>query len=325
MDQVHYRVNSEEGVWNSARQGETPNLGHRPGVKGGYFPLPPIDSSQDLRATMCEVLESMGLVTEAHHHEVATANQNEIATRYNSLTAKADELQIFKYVIRNVADSFGKTVTFMPKPLVGDNGSGMHCHQSLVKDGQNIFSGDVYAGLSDEALFYIGGIIKHSRALNAFANATTNSYKRLVPGFEAPTMLAYSARNRSAAIRIPYVANPKARRIEVRFPDSAGNPYLMFAAMMMAGVDGIINKIHPGDPKDEDLYALPEAETHDIPKVCASLDQALEELDRDRAFLLAGDVFSNDLIDGYIGLKFEQVQRLRMTTHPLEFEMYYSS
>jgi glutamine synthetase len=299
-------------------------MGHRPGVKGGYFPVPPVDALHDIRAQMCLVLEQMGLRVEVHHHEVATAGQCEIGVGFDTLVKKADEVQILKYVIWNVAHQWGKTATFMPKPLVGDNGSGMHVHQSLAKDGKNLFSGDKYGGLSEVALYYIGGIIKHAKALNALTNPSTNSYKRLVPGFEAPVMLAYSARNRSASIRIPYVANPKARRIEVRFPDSAANPYLAFSAMLMAGLDGIQNKIHPGDAMDKDLYDLPPEEEKSIPKVCHALDMSLECLDNDREFLLAGGVFTNDLIDAYIGLKMDEVTRLRMTTHPVEFEMYYS-
>jgi glutamine synthetase len=255
---------------------------------------------------------------------VATAGQNEIGMLFNTLVKKADELQIYKYCVHNVAHSYGKTATFMPKPIVGDNGSGMHVHQSLAKDGKALFSGNEYGGLSQAALFYIGGIIKHARALNAFCNSTTNSYKRLVPGFEAPTLLAYSARNRSASIRIPYVSNPKGRRIEVRFPDSAGNPYFTFACMMMAGLDGIQNKIHPGEAMDKDLYDLPPEEEKKIPTVCYALDMALEALDKDRAFLKAGGVFTDDMIDAYIGLKMSDVTRLRMTTHPIEFDMYYS-
>ena len=325
MRGASYAVDSEEAEWNSDRRGQAANLGHRPAVKGGYFPVSPVDSSQDLRSMMCTVLEDMGLVVEAHHHEVATANQNEIATRFNTLVSKADEVQILKYVVQNVAYSYGKSATFMPKPLVGDNGSGMHCHQSLAKDGENIFAGDKYAGLSDTALYYIGGIIKHARAINAFSNATTNSYKRLVPGFEAPIMLAYSARNRSASIRVPFVANPKGRRVEIRFPDAAGNPYLTFAAMMMAGIDGIKNRIHPGEPLEKDLYDLPPEEAKDVPTICSSLEQAIASLDSDRDFLLEGEVFSNDLIDSYIALKRTEIIRLQMTTHPVEFEMYYSS
>lgn len=318
------KIDSEEAAWNSEKTYEGGNLGHRPGVKGGYFPVPPVDSSQDIRSAMALAMEEMGLVVEAHHHEVATANQNEIATQFGPLVRKADELQILKYCVHNVAHSYGKTATFMPKPLVGDNGSGMHCHQSLAKGGKNLFSGDGYAGLSELALFYIGGIIKHARALNAITNSLTNSYKRLVPGFEAPVMLAYSARNRSASIRVPYVSSPKGRRIEVRFPDPGSNPYLAFAAMMMAGLDGIQNKIHPGDPVDKDLYELSEKESRKIPTVCHSLDMALEALDKDRKFLTVGGVFTDEGIDAYIDLKMQEVTRLRMTTHPIEFDLYYS-
>ncbi|ALG69218.1 glutamate--ammonia ligase [Beggiatoa leptomitoformis] len=319
-----YQIDSQEAGWNSEKVYGDGNFGHRPTVKGGYFPVPPVDSLNDIRATMCLALEEMGLVVEVHHHEVATAGQCEIGVGANTLVKKADEVQILKYAILNVAHTYGKTATFMPKPLVGDNGSGMHVHQSLSKDGVNLFAGDKYAGLSDTALYYIGGIIKHAKALNAFTNAGTNSYKRLVPGFEAPVMLAYSARNRSASIRIPFVFSPKARRIEVRFPDSSANPYLAFAAMLMAGIDGIQNKIHPGEAMDKDLYDLPPEEEKTIPKVCHSLDMALENLDADRNFLLAGGVFTNDVIDAYIGLKMQEVTRLRMTTHPIEFDMYYS-
>jgi glutamine synthetase len=318
------KVDSEEASWNTERAYDGGNLGHRPSVKGGYFPVPPVDSQHDIRGAMCLALEEMGLEVEVHHHEVATAGQNEIGVKFNTLVRKADEVQILKYVLWNVAKSYGKTVTFMPKPIVGDNGNGMHVHQSLGKDGVNLFTGNLYGGLSETALYYIGGLIKHARALNALTNPTTNSYKRLVPGFEAPVMLAYSARNRSASIRIPYVTNPKARRIEVRFPDSMANPYLAFAGMMMAGLDGIMNKIHPGDPMDKDLYDLPAEEEKNIPKVCHALDVALEHLDKDRAFLTAGGVFSDGLIDAYLDLKLQEVTRLRMTTHPIEFDMYYS-
>ncbi len=324
MSGAFYKVDSEEAEWNSERVYGDGNMGHRPGLKGGYFPVPPVDSLQDMRSAMCLALEDMGLHTEVHHHEVATAGQCEIGVGAASIVRKADEVQILKYVVQNVAHAYGKTATFMPKPLVGDNGSGMHVHQSISKGGKNIFSGNKYGGLSEQALYYIGGIIKHARALNALANASTNSYKRLVPGFEAPVMLAYSARNRSASIRIPYVMNPKARRIEVRFGDSTANPYLCFAAMLMAGLDGIQNKIHPGEAADKDLYDLEPEEAADIPTVCHSLDQALEALDQDRKFLTAGGVFTDDAIDGYIGLKMEEVTRLRMTTHPVEFDMYYS-
>ena len=320
-----YAINDIEAAWNTNTQYEEGNKGHRPMVKGGYFPLPPVDSSQDIRSTMCNIMEEMGLVVEAHHHEVATAGQNEVATRFNTMTKKADETQIYKYVVQNVANVFGKTATFMPKPLVGDNGSGMHCHMSLSKNGVNLFAGDKYGGLSEMALYYIGGIIKHARALNAFTNPTTNSYKRLVPGFEAPVMLAYSARNRSASIRIPVVASMKARRIEVRFPDPLANPYLAFAAQLMAGLDGIINKIHPGDAMDKNLYDLPPEEAKEIPTVAGSLEEALNALDNDREFLTRGGVFTDDALDAYLELLRTDVQRVRMAPHPLEFEMYYSA
>ncbi len=324
MKGAGYRIDSQEAAWNTNRRYEDGNTGHRPGVKGGYFPVPPVDSLSDLRATICKVLADLGVPVEVHHHEVATAGQCEIGTRFNTLTRKADELLLLKYAVHNTAHALGHTATFMPKPLVGDNGSGMHVHQSLAKGGSNLFTGDGYGGLSQTALYYIGGIFKHARALNAFANSTTNSYKRLVPGFEAPVMLAYSARNRSASCRIPFVNNPKARRIEIRFGDASGNGYLTFAAMLMAGLDGIANQIDPGSPMDKDLYDLPPEEEAGIPTVCHSLDQALEALDSDRDFLKAGQVFSDDLIDGYIDLKMEEVTRFRMTTHPLEFDMYYS-
>ncbi|EGR4247132.1 glutamate--ammonia ligase [Vibrio cholerae] len=324
MSGSFFKIDDVEAAWNTGTEYEDGNKGHRPGVKGGYFPVAPVDSSQDIRSAMCLIMEEMGLVVEAHHHEVATAGQNEIATRFNTLTTKADEIQIYKYVVHNVAHAFGKTATFMPKPLVGDNGSGMHVHQSLAKDGVNLFAGDKYGGLSETALYYIGGIIKHARALNAITNPSTNSYKRLVPHYEAPVMLAYSARNRSASIRIPVVPSPKARRIEVRFPDPAANPYLAFAALLMAGLDGIKNKIHPGEAMDKDLYDLPAEEAAEIPKVAESLQQALQYLDADREFLTAGGVFSDDFIDSYIELKTKDVERVNVAVHPLEFELYYS-
>ena len=324
INEAFYKINSVEGCWNSGAEMEGGNYGHRPGMKGGYFPVPPVDSLHDLRSEMCLALEAMGIETEVHHHEVATAGQCEIGAKFNTLTKKADEVQILKYVIHNVAHSYGKTATFMPKPLVGDNGNGMHVHQSLSKDGKNLFTGDGYGGLSETALYYIGGIIKHAKAINAFANPATNSYKRLVPGFEAPTILAYSARNRSASIRIPFISNPKGRRIEVRFGDSMANPYFCFAAMLMAGLDGIKNKIHPGDAADKDLYDLPPEEEAKLDHVAFSLEEALNALKADHEFLTAGDVFSTDLIQGYLDLKMEEVTRLRMTTHPIEFDMYYS-
>ena len=324
INSAFYEIDSEEGGWNSERAYEDNNMGHRPGIKGGYFPVPPVDQLHNIRAAICGILEEIGINVEVHHHEVATAGQCEIGTAFNTLVRKADELLMLKYTVLNVAHGYGKTATFMPKPLVGDNGSGMHVHQSLSKDGKNLFTGDKYGGLSQLALYYIGGIFKHAKAINAFTNSGTNSYKRLVPGFEAPVMLAYSARNRSASCRIPFVSNPKGRRIEIRFPDPISNPYFAFAAMMMAGLDGIQNKIDPGAPMDKDLYDLEPEEANEIPQVCSSLDQALEALDKDRDFLKAGGVFSDDLIDGYIKLKMEEVTRFRMTTHPVEFAMYYS-
>ena len=324
MSGASFAINSEEAAWACNQIMEEGNIGHRPGVKGGYFPVPPVDSLQDVRSAMCLVLEEMGVETEVHHHEVGTAGQCEIGTRFNTLTTRADQNQILKYVVLNVAHNYGKTATFMPKPLVGDNGNGMHVHMSLAKDGENLFAGDKYGNLSQTALYYIGGILKHAKAINAFSNGSTNSYKRLVPGFEAPVMLAYSARNRSASIRIPYEANPKGRRIEVRFGDAAANPYLTFSAMLMAGLDGIQNQIDPGDANDKDLYDLPPEEDAAIPKVCASLDEALAALDADRDFLKAGGVFTDDAINGYIDLKMEEVTALRQATHPIEFDMYYS-
>lgn len=324
MGKVSYCIDSKEAAWNSITQYNGGNNGHRPRIKGGYFPVPPVDSSQDIRSTMCVTLDEMGLVVETHHHEVATASQVEINTRFATLCQKADDTQVMKYVIHNVAHAYGKTATFMPKPLVGDNGSGMHCHLSLVKDDKNLFAGDEYAGLSTTALYFVGGIIKHARSLNAFTNPTTNSYKRLVPGFEAPVMLAYSARNRSAAIRIPYVPSLKARRIEVRFPDPSANPYLAFSAILMAGIDGIKHEILPGQAIDKDLYELSAEELKSIPTVCGYLDEALQALKNDHYYLLAGEVFTKDLIDSYIELKMEEVTRLRTVTHPIEFDMYYS-
>jgi glutamine synthetase len=319
-----YHVESEEAAWNSEKDYEGGNLGHRPGVKGGYFPVPPVDSAQDIRTQMVLTMQAMGLSMEWHHHEVATANQAEIDFRFDTLVRTADNLQIFKYVVHNTANQYGQTATFMPKPLLGDNGNGMHTHQSIWKAGKPMFAGDGPANLSDEALYYIGGIIKHAKALNALSNASTNSYKRLVPGFEAPVLLAYSGRNRSASIRIPASPSPKGRRLEVRFPDSTANPYLAFSAMLMAGLDGIENKIHPGDPMDKNLYDLPPEELAGVPTVCASLGEALDALEADNEFLKKGGVFTQAALDSYIELKREECTRLDMTPHPVEFEMYYS-
>ncbi len=325
MSGCFVKISSEEAPWSTGTEFEGGNMGHRAPAKGGYFPVPPVDSLQDIRNAICLALESQGVEVEVHHHEVAAAGQCEIGTRFNSLVKRADWNQILKYTVWNVAASYGKTATFMPKPVVGDNGSGMHVHQSIWKGGKNLFAGNGYAGLSEVALYYIGGVIKHARALNAITNPGTNSYKRLVPGFEAPINLAYSARNRSAAVRIPHVSGSAARRIEVRFPDPTANPYLSFTALLMAGLDGIENKIHPGDPIDKNLYDLPPEERTKITHVCASLEEALGHLDRERAFLTKGGVFSDDMIDAYIGLKMEEVTRFRTTTHPVEFDMYYSA
>jgi glutamine synthetase type I len=324
MSGCFVKIDSEEAPWSTGMEFEGGNLGHRPAVKGGYFPVPPVDSFQDMRSEMCLLLEQMGIPVEVHHHEVGGMGQQELGTKFSTLVQRADWLMVQKYIIHNVAHAYGKTATFMPKPVVGDNGSGMHVHQSVWKGGKNLFAGDGYAGLSDFALYYIGGIIKHARALNAITNPGTNSYKRLVPGFEAPVKLAYSAKNRSASVRIPYVANPKGRRIEVRFPDPTCNPYLAFSALLMAGLDGVENKIHPGEAATKDLYHLPPEEDAKIPTVCNSLDQALEYLDKGRAFLTKGGVFTDGYIDAYIDLKMQEVTRFRMTTHPVEFDMYYS-
>ena len=325
MQGCFVKIESEEAPWSSGAKFEGGNTGHRPGKKGGYFPVSPVDTFQDMRSEMCLILENyMGIPVEVHHHEVAGQGQSELGTKFSTLTQRADWTIWQKYVVQNVAHSYGKTATFMPKPVVGDNGSGMHVHQSVWKNGENLFAGNGYAGLSEFALYYIGGIIKHARALNAITNPGTNSYKRLVPGFEAPVKLAYSARNRSASIRIPHVANPKGRRIETRFPDPLANPYLAFSALLMAGLDGVQNKIHPGEAADKNLYDLPTEEDAKIPTVCHSLDQALECLDKDREFLTRGGVFTNSMLDAYISLKMEEVTKFRMTTHPIEFEMYYS-
>jgi glutamine synthetase len=321
--EVSYKLDSIEAPHNTDRAYPEGNMGHRPRVKGGYFPEAPVDSAADLRAEMITVLAAMGVPVEKHHHEVATA-QHELGILFSTLVACADNMQLYKYGVHNVAHLYGKTVTFMPKPIYGDNGSGMHCHQSLWKGGKPMFAGDGYAGLSDTALYYIGGIIKHAKALNAFTNPTTNSYKRLVPGYEAPVLLAYSSRNRSASCRIPYVKSPKGKRVEVRFPDPLANPYLAFSAMLMAGLDGVQNKIHPGEAMDKNLYELPEEELAKVPTVCGSLREALESLSRDHEFLLKGDVFTKDMLEAYIDLKMEEVEAFETMPHPLEFQMYYS-
>ncbi len=318
-----FQLDSTELPSNAFTEYETGNMAHRPRTKGGYFPVPPVDSIQDMRSEMLTVLAEMGIVVEKHHHEVASA-QHELCMVFDTLTRMADKTQIYKYGVHQVAHAYGKTATFMPKPVFGDNGSGMHVHQSIWKDGKPTFAGDGYAGLSETCLYYIGGIIKHAKAVNAFTNPLTNSYKRLVPGYEAPVLLAYSARNRSASCRIPFGSSPKAKRVEVRFPDPGANPYLAFAALMMAGLDGIKNKIHPGDAMDKDLYDLPAEELKEIPTVCGSLREALESLDKDREFLTAGGVFDDDQIDSYIALKMEEVMCFEMTPHPVEFDMYYS-
>jgi len=323
MNQSFFRFTSEEGPYVSGADFEEGNMGHRPPVKGGYFPVPPIDSAVDLRAEMVSVMRDMGVKVEKHHHEVAPS-QHELGIRFETLVKSADAMQIYKYVVHNVAHSYGKTATFMPKPVYGDNGSGMHVHQSIWKDGKPMFAGDLYAGLSELALYYIGGIIKHAKAINAFTNPTTNSYKRLVPGFEAPVLLAYSSRNRSASCRIPFGAGPKAKRVEVRFPDPSANPYLGYTAMLMAGLDGIKNKIHPGDAMDKNLYDLPPEELSLVPTVCGSLREALQSLEADHDFLTAGDVFDRDQIEGYIELKWEEVYAFEHAPHPIEYKMYYS-
>ncbi len=323
MHHSFYSIGAEEGPWSSGKKFDEGNVGHRPPIKGGYFPVPPVDSLSDLRAEMLTQIAEMGVETEKHHHEVAPS-QNELGVRYQTLVKMADHLQIYKYVVHMVAHAYGKTATFMPKPVIGDNASGMHVHQSIWKGDKPLFAGNAYADLSETALYYIGGISQHARAINAFSNPTTNSYKRLVPGFEAPVLLAYSARNRSAGCRIPYAASPEGKRVEVRYPDPSCNPYLTFAAMLMAGIDGIENKIHPGDPIDKNLYDLPPEELKEVPTVCGSLREALETLDQDRDFLKKGDVFSDDQIDGYLELKWEEVHTVEQTPHPVEFSLYYS-
>ena len=323
MNKVAYEVDAVDGAWNTDTEYESGNMGHRPGVKGGYFPLPPVDGAQDMRSEMLSTMKQIGMNVDKHHHEVAS-NQHELGLIFSSLTKQADELQKYKYVIHNVAHAYGRSATFMPKPIKGDNGTGMHVNMSIWKDGKPLFAGDKYADLSQEALWFIGGVLKHAKALNAFTNPSTNSYKRLIPGFEAPVLLAYSARNRSASFRIPWAESPKAKRVEARFPDPSANPYLAFAALLMAGLDGIQNKIDPGEPADKDLYDLPPEELADIPTVCGSLREAIGALETDHEFLLKGDVFTKDQIEGYMALKWEEVYNYEHTPHPVEYQMYYS-
>ena len=323
INKVSYEVDAIDASWNGDTDYEMGNMGHRPGVKGGYFPVNPVDAGQDIRSEMLSTMKRMGMKVDKHHHEVASC-QHELGLIFGTLTDQADQLQKYKYVIHNVAHAYGKSATFMPKPIAGDNGTGMHCNMSIWKDGKPLFAGDKYADLSDEALYFIGGILKHAKALNAFTNPGTNSYKRLIPGFEAPVLRAYSARNRSGCVRIPWTESPKAKRVEARFPDPSANPYLAFSALLMAGLDGIQNKIHPGEPSDKDLYDLPPEELAGIPTVCASLREALDELEKDHAFLLQGDVFTRDQIEGYMELKWEEVYAYEHTPHPIEFKMYYS-
>ena len=323
INKVSYEVDAVDASWNTDTEYEIGNMGHRPGVKGGYFPVPPVDDGQDIRSEMLSTMKRIGMKVDKHHHEVASC-QHELGLIFDSLTKQADELQKYKYVIHNVAQAYGKSATFMPKPIYGDNGTGMHCNMSIWKDGKPLFAGDQYADLSMEALYFIGGVLKHAKALNAFTNPSTNSYKRLIPGFEAPVLRAYSARNRSGCVRIPWTESPKAKRVEARFPDPSANPYLCFAALLMAGIDGIKNKIHPGEPSDKDLYDLEPEELAGIPTVCGSLREALTELEADMDFLLAGDVFTKDQIEGYIALKMEELETYEHTPHPVEFMMYYS-
>ncbi|SFG16913.1 glutamine synthetase [Palleronia marisminoris] len=323
MNKVSYQVDAADGAWNSDAEFESGNMGHRPGIKGGYFPVNPVDDAQDLRSEMLSTMKRMGMKVDKHHHEVASC-QHELGLIFGTLTDQADQLQKYKYVIQNVAHAYGKSATFMPKPIAGDNGTGMHVNMSIWKDGKPLFAGDKYADLSDEALWYIGGILKHAKALNAFTNPTTNSYKRLIPGFEAPVLRAYSARNRSGCVRIPWAESPKAKRVEARFPDPAANPYLCFAALLMAGLDGIKNKINPGEAMDKDLYDLPPEELKGIPTVCHSLREAMTELEADMDFLTAGDVFTKDQIQGYMDLKWQEIYAYEHTPHPIEFKMYYS-
>jgi glutamine synthetase len=323
INKVSYEVDASDASWNTDTDYEMGNMGHRPGLKGGYFPVNPVDEAQDLRAEMLSTMKRLGMKVDKHHHEVASC-QHELGLLFGTLTTQADEIQKYKYVVHNVAHAYGKSATFMPKPIYGDNGSGMHVNMSIWKDDKPLFSGDKYADLSQEALYFIGGILTHAKSLNAFTNPTTNSYKRLIPGFEAPVLRAYSARNRSGCVRIPWTESPKAKRVEARFPDPAANPYLAFAALLMAGLDGIKNKIDPGEAMDKNLYDLPAEELKDIPTVCGSLREALDELRKDMDYLLAGDVFTRDQIEGYIALKMEEVHKYEHTPHPVEFGMYYS-
>ncbi|KLI64234.1 type I glutamate--ammonia ligase [Aurantiacibacter marinus] len=319
-----YQIDDIELPTNTGTEIEGGNMGHRPRAKGGYFPVAPVDSCMDIRAEMVTTMKEMGLPMDKQHHEVAAA-QHELGMTFGTLVETADRIQVYKYVVHQVAHAYGKTATFMPKPIKDDNGSGMHTHMSIWKDGKNTFAGNGYAGLSEQCLYYIGGVIKHAKAINAFSNPTTNSYKRLVPGFEAPVLLAYSARNRSASCRIPYGAGEKAKRVEFRFPDPLANPYLSCAALLMAGIDGIKNKIHPGEAMDKNLYDLPPAELAEVPTVCGSLREALESLEADHEFLLAGGVFTKDQIDAYIELKWDEVHRVEMTPTAVEYDLYYSA
>jgi glutamine synthetase len=323
MNKVSFEVDALDAAWNTDTDYEMGNTGHRPGVKGGYFPVNPIDDGQDIRSEMLSTMKRLGMKVDKHHHEVASC-QHELGLIFNSLTKQGDELQKYKYVIHNVAQAYGKSATFMPKPVAGDNGTGMHVNMSIWKGGKPLFAGDKYADLSQEALYYIGGILKHAKSLNAFTNPSTNSYKRLIPGFEAPVLRAYSARNRSGCVRIPWTESPKAKRVEARFPDPSSNPYLCFSALLMAGLDGIKNKINPGEAMDKNLYDLPAEELADIPTVCGSLREAIEELQKDHDYLLAGNVFTKDQIDGYIELKIEEIESYEHTPHPVEYGMYYS-
>ena len=323
MNKVSFEVDALDASWNTDTDYEMGNTGHRPGVKGGYFPVNPIDDGQDIRSEMLSTMKRLGMKVDKHHHEVASC-QHELGLIFNSLTKQGDELQKYKYVIHNVAQAYGKSATFMPKPIAGDNGTGMHVNMSIWKGGKPLFAGDKYADLSQEALYYIGGILKHAKSLNAFTNPSTNSYKRLIPGFEAPVLRAYSARNRSGCVRIPWTESPKAKRVEARFPDPSSNPYLCFSALLMAGLDGIKNKVDPGEAMDKNLYDLPAEELADIPTVCGSLREAIEELQKDHDYLLAGNVFTKDQIDGYIELKMEEIESYEHTPHPVEYGMYYS-